>query len=121
MQSAYTPLWVNGHFYPQQNQSSSDKTSKPCQEPVLHTWGQTLHHHPHIHCLVPAGGLALDGTAWVSCPKRFFLPVRVLSRFFRRTFLTALRQAAIQERLNMQGQCQRWASPRAWHQLLTTV
>jgi hypothetical protein len=42
---------------------------------VLHTWGQTLHHHPHIHCLVPAGGLAWDGTAWVACPKRFFLPV----------------------------------------------
>ena len=63
---------------------------------VLHTWGQTLHHHPHIPCLVPAGGLALDGTAWVPCPKRFFLPVRVLSRFFRRTFLTALRQAATQ-------------------------
>lgn len=57
---------------------------------VLHTWGQTLHHHPHIHCLVPAGGLALDGTTWVPCPKRFFLPVRVLSRFFRHTFLTAL-------------------------------
>src|SRR6266566_9478327 len=78
---------------------------------VLHTWGQTLHHHPHIHCLVPAGGLALDGTAWVSCPKRFFLPVRVLSRFFRRTFLTALRQAAAHEHLSMQGQCQRWDSP----------
>src|SRR5262249_46040338 len=41
---------------------------------VLHTWGQTLHHHPHIHCLVPAGGLALDGTTWVPCPKRFLLP-----------------------------------------------
>src|SRR5712691_11187198 len=88
---------------------------------VLHTWGQILHHHPHIHCLVPAGGLALDGTAWVPCPKRFFLPVRVLSRFFRRTFLMALRPAAVQGRLSMQGQCQRWASPRAWHQFLTTV
>ncbi len=74
---------------------------------VLHTWGQTLHHHPHVHCLVPAGGLALDGTAWVPCPKRFFLPVRVLSRFFRRAFLTALRQAVAQERLSMRGQCQR--------------
>jgi hypothetical protein len=88
---------------------------------VLHTWGQTLHHHPHIHCLVPAGGLALDGMTWVPCPKRFFLPVRVLSRFFRRTFLTALRHAATQERLSMQGQCQRWASPPAWHQFLTTM
>jgi hypothetical protein len=88
---------------------------------VLHTWGQTLHHHPHIHCLVPAGGLALDGTAWVPCPKRFFLPVRVLSRLFRRTFLTALRQAATQERLSMQGQCQQWASPPTWHQFLSTM
>ena len=70
---------------------------------MLHTWGQTLHHHPHLHCLVPAGGLALAGTAWVPCPKRFFLPVRVLSRLFRRTFLTALRQAATQERLERVG------------------
>jgi hypothetical protein len=88
---------------------------------VLHTWGQTLHHHPHIHCLVPAGGLALDGTAWVPCRPRFFLPVRVLSRLFRRLCLTALRQAAIQERLRMQGQCQRWRSPAAWHQFLMTL
>jgi hypothetical protein len=88
---------------------------------VLHTWGQTLHHHPHIHCLVPAGGLALDGTAWVPCPKRFFLPVRVLSRFFRRTFLTALRQAAAQDALSMQGQGQRWSAPAAWRQFLTSL
>ena len=88
---------------------------------VLHTWGQQLHHHPHVHCLVPAGGLALDGTAWVPCRPRFFLPVRVLSRLFRRLCLTALRQAAIQERLSMQGQCQRWRSPAAWHQFLMTL
>jgi hypothetical protein len=88
---------------------------------VLHTWGQTLHHHPHIHCLVPAGGLALDGTAWVPCPTRFFLPVRVLSRLFRRTFLTALRQAAVQDRLSLQGQCQRGRAPSAWRQFLTTL
>jgi len=88
---------------------------------VLHTWGQTLHHHPHLHCLVPAGGLALDGTAWIPCPKRFFLPVRVLSRLFRRTFLSALRQAAVQERLSLQGQCQRWQSPLAWRHFLTTL
>lgn len=88
---------------------------------VLHTWGQTLHHHPHIHCLVPAGGLALDGTTWVPCPKRFFLPVRVLSRLFRRTFLTALRQAAVQERLSLEGQCHRLCVPAAWRQFLTTL
>ena len=57
---------------------------------VLHTWGQTLVHHPHLHCVVPGGGLSLDGTRWVSCRPGFFLPVRVLSRLFRRLFLTAL-------------------------------
>jgi Putative transposase len=63
----------------------------------------------------------LDGTAWVPCPKRFFLPVRVLSRLFRRTFLTVLRQAAAQERLSLQGQCQRWRAPAVWRQFLTTM
>src|SRR5947209_4025617 len=47
---------------------------------VLHTWGQTLDHHPHAHCIVPAGGISLDGGRWVSCRPGFFLPVRVLSR-----------------------------------------
>jgi hypothetical protein len=63
----------------------------------------------------------VDGTTWVPCPKHFFLPVRVLSRLFRHTFLTALRQAAVQERLSMQGQCQRWSAPSAWAQLLTSL
>ena len=58
---------------------------------VLHTWGQNLQHHPHVHCLVPGGGLSLDGTRWVSCRPGFFLPVRVLSRLFRRLFLEKLR------------------------------
>jgi transposase-like zinc-binding protein/putative transposase len=47
---------------------------------VLHTWGQTLQHHPHVHCVVPGGGPSLDGTRWVACRPGFFLPVRVLSR-----------------------------------------
>src|SRR6516162_6156086 len=51
---------------------------------VLHTWTQTLLHHPHVHCLVPAGGLALDGSRWISCRPKFFLPVEVLSCRFRR-------------------------------------
>ncbi len=46
---------------------------------VLHTWGQTLQHHPHLHCIVPGGGLAPDGQRWVACRPGFFLPVRVLS------------------------------------------
>jgi hypothetical protein len=57
---------------------------------VLHTWGSALTHHPHLHVIVPGGGIALDGTRWISCRPGFFLPVRVLSRLFRRLFLEAL-------------------------------
>lgn len=64
---------------------------------VLHTWGQTLLHHPHLHCVVPGGGLSIDGTRWVACRPGFFLPVRVLSRLFRRLFLMYL-QAAFDSR-----------------------
>jgi hypothetical protein len=61
---------------------------------VLHTWGQTLTLHPHIHCVVPAGGFSLDGRRWLRARrKNFFLPVRVLSRYFRRRFLEMLRRA----------------------------
>jgi hypothetical protein len=57
---------------------------------VLHTWGQNLDHHPHVHCIVPGGGISLDGKRWVPCRPGFFLPVRVLSRLFRRLFLEGL-------------------------------
>jgi putative transposase/transposase-like zinc-binding protein len=57
---------------------------------VLHTWGSALTHHPHVHMIVPGGGIALDGTKWVACRPGFFLPVRVLSRLFRRLFLQKL-------------------------------
>ena len=60
---------------------------------VLHTWGQNLTHHPHLHCVVPGGGLSADGQRWTPCRPGFFLPVRVLSRFFRRRFLEMLEQA----------------------------
>ena len=60
---------------------------------VLHTWGSALTHHPHVHGIVPGGGLSLDGHRWVACKPGFFLPVRVLSRLFRRRFLEALAQA----------------------------
>jgi len=60
---------------------------------VLHTWGQQLTHHPHLHCVVPGGGLSDDGERWIGCRPGFFLPVRVLSRFFRRRFLELLKQA----------------------------
>jgi hypothetical protein len=70
---------------------------------VLHTWGQTLVHHPHLHCVVPGGGLSIDGTRWVSCRPGFFLPVRVLSRLFRRLFLDALQRASEAGRLQFSG------------------
>ena len=57
---------------------------------VLHTWGQNLDHHPHVHCIVPGGGISPDGERWVRCRPDFFLPVRVLSRLFRRLFLERL-------------------------------
>jgi hypothetical protein len=60
---------------------------------VLHTWGQNLLFHPHLHCVVPGGGLSPDGQRWVSCRPDFFLPVRVLSRLFRRLFLESLEKA----------------------------
>ena len=60
---------------------------------VLHTWGQNLLLHPHLHCVVPGGGLSPDGTRWISCRPGFFLPVRVLSRLFRRLFLEYLQKA----------------------------
>jgi hypothetical protein len=57
---------------------------------VLHTWGSAMTHHPHVHMIVPGGGISLDGKRWVSCRPGFFLPVRVLSRLFRRLFLEKL-------------------------------
>ena len=60
---------------------------------ILHTWGQNLMHHPHLHCVVPGGGIAPNGERWVSCRPGFFLPVRVLSRLFRRLFITQLQLA----------------------------
>jgi hypothetical protein len=60
---------------------------------VLHTWGSALTHHPHVHCIVPGGGLSPDGERWLSCRTGFFLPVRVLSRLFRRRFLEKLAAA----------------------------
>lgn len=62
---------------------------------VLHTWGSALTHHPHVHIIVPGGGLSLCGTRWISCRPGFFLPVRVLSRLFRRLFVEGLTSSQI--------------------------
>ncbi len=79
---------------------------------VLHTWGSALTHHPHLHCIVPGGGLSLDGESWVACKSGFFLPVRVLSRLFRRLFLeqlSAVHQAGL---LQFFGQHQNLTDPQ---------
>ena len=70
---------------------------------VLHTWGSAMTHHPHLHMIVPGGGISLDGERWLSCRPGFFLPVRVLSRLFRRLFLTRLLAAHKAGRLQFFG------------------
>jgi putative transposase/transposase-like zinc-binding protein len=70
---------------------------------VLHSWGSALTHHPHVHMIVPGGGISLDGRRWVSCRPGFFLPVRVLSRLFRRLFLEKLVAAHAAGRLKFFG------------------
>ncbi len=88
---------------------------------VLHTWGQTLRHHPHLHCVVPGGGLAPDEKRWVSCRRRFFLPVNVLARLFRRLFLTALRRAFENGKLTFHGTTAYLAQPAAFSRLLASL
>jgi hypothetical protein len=70
---------------------------------VLHTWGSAMTHHPHVHMIVPGGGISADGLRWVSCRSSFFLPVRVLSRLFRRLFLQMLSLAYAAGRLKFHG------------------
>jgi hypothetical protein len=79
---------------------------------VLHTWGSAMTHHPHAHMIVPGGGISLDGKRWVACRPRFFLPVRVLSRLFRRLFLERL--LAAHHRLKFFGDHQALANPQAF-------
>src|SRR3982075_2031479 len=81
---------------------------------VLHTWGQNLHHHPHVHCVVPGGGPSLDGARWVACRPGFFLPVRVLSRLFRRLFLQELENAFDTGKLQFFGNLAHLAEPQAF-------
>ena len=88
---------------------------------VLHSWGQTLSYHPHLHCIVPGGGPSSDGTHWVACRPNFFLPVRVLSRLFRRLFLQALRVAFDTGQLKFFGDGAEVADPQAFTRLLTSA
>ena len=88
---------------------------------VLHTWSQNLSHHPHLHCLVPAGGMALDHSRWVATRRGFFLPVRVLSRMFRGKLLAFLKQSCRRKELCFSGTLAALSEPRAFHSLLHTL
>jgi len=81
---------------------------------VLHTWGQTLTHHPHVHCLVPGGGVALDGQRWVACKPNFLLSVRALSKTFRRLFLDGLAAVFRRGELGFFGELAPLADPGAF-------
>jgi len=79
---------------------------------VLHTWSQKLQLHPHVHCVIPAGGLSLDHTRWMKSRDRFFLPVKVLSRVFRGKFVAALQRAFREGRLRFYGNLALLAEPK---------
>jgi Putative transposase/Transposase zinc-binding domain len=88
---------------------------------VLHTWGQNLLHHPHLHCVVPGGGLSPDGERWVSCLPGFFLPVKVLSRLFRRLFLELLQAAFGKGKLRFFGELEELREPGRFAQYLAPL
>ena len=88
---------------------------------VLHTWGQTLEHHPHVHCVVPGGGISADEDRWVASRRNFFLPVRVLGRLFRGSFLHHLRKARREGRLSFHGQLEPLSRPGPWSRYLKTL
>ncbi len=88
---------------------------------VLHTWGQTLQHHPHLHCVIPGGGLSPDHSRWINCRKGFFLPVKVLSRLFRGKFVAYLKAANEQGRLVFHGQSKHLAEGDHFASLLNEV
>ena len=88
---------------------------------VLHTWGQTLQPHPHIHCVVPGGGLSPDQQRWIHSQSHFLLPVRILSRLFRGKFVAGLKQLFRKNRLQFFGPCKHLSKARAFHGFLRTL
>jgi Putative transposase/Transposase zinc-binding domain len=88
---------------------------------ILHTWGQTLQPHPHIHCVVPGGGLSPDHQRWISSRTHFFLPVKVLSRVFRGKFAAGLRRAVKDSQLAFHGECLPLADPQVFATFLRTL
>lgn len=85
---------------------------------VLHTWGSTLLHHPHVHMIVPGGGISPDGKSWVGCREDFFLHVKVLSSLFRRYFLEALKRAYEAGKLRFTGKSEKFAHPKAFDRFI---
>ncbi len=88
---------------------------------VLHSWGQNLHFHPHLHCIVPGGGLSADHDRWIPSRTGFFLPVKVLSRLFRRLFLEALEKAYAAGQLQFFGDLEPLRDPPAFARYLTPL
>lgn len=85
---------------------------------VLHTWGQLLELHPHVHCIVPAGGLSPDGSRWIAARGEYFLPVKVLSRLFRGRFLALIQRARESGKLELHGSVAGLRDPTAWRRLI---
>ncbi len=88
---------------------------------VLHTWGQNLQHHPHLHCVIPAGGLSADRTCWIQPRYPFFLPIKVLSRVFRGKFVAGLRRAFRQGKLGFYGDQKALQDPKLFRALLRSL
>jgi hypothetical protein len=88
---------------------------------ILHTWNQRLQHHPHVHCVVPAGGLIPDHSRWIPASPRFFLPVKVLAKVFRGKFVEGLRQLYAARRLVLEGVLAPLKNPRVFSELLRTT
>lgn len=88
---------------------------------VLHTWGQTLQPHPHIHCVVPGGGLSPGQERWIPSPCNFFLPVRILSRVFRGKFVAGLKKLFRKNKLRFFGACERLADPKEFAEFTRTL
>jgi hypothetical protein len=88
---------------------------------VLHTWGQNLLHHPHVHCVIPAGGLSHDHQSWIGPPYAFFLPVKVLSRVFRGKFVAGLKMAFRKKELAFSGTLQPLAQAPAFRSFLRSL
>jgi hypothetical protein len=88
---------------------------------VLHSWGSALTHHPHLHCVVPGGGVSPDGKRWIHCRRNYFLPVTVLSELFRRLFLAGLHALFAAGELELHGSQQRHADPKDFAELLAPL